>query len=124
MTPRPLTLRVAAGLVTAEAAALLTLGLVTAVLAFAGDPDELGWALFLAAMALLSGGLLFAVARGLGRTRRWARAPAVLAQLFVLVVAYEPLQRLPVVRILLIAVALIALFALLAPTTDKGLSED
>lgn len=119
-----MTLRVAAGLVAAEAASLLILGLVTAVMAFAGNPDEIGWALFLAAMALVSGAVLFVVARGLGRARRWARAPAVLAQLFMIVVAYEPLKQLPVVRILLIAVAVIALFSLLAPTTEHGLSED
>ena len=87
-----------------------------------GRAAEQRGALVAAALAALAGLSLLLVARGLGRARRWSRAPALLAQLLALPVAVTQLQSgLGLVGGLLLAWALTVLALLLLPAVGAAL---
>jgi hypothetical protein len=90
---------------------------------FLGEASSVRDAELVAAMALLAGGALLFVARGLMRARRWARTPAVLTQVFALVVAWEPLQDAPEWRYPTLAVAVTAGVLLAIRRTGDALRE-
>jgi len=75
-------------------------------------------------MAAAAGVALLFVVRGLLAARRWSRSPALLTQLLVIAVAYEPLRAVPAVRwpVLTLAVTTIAL--LFAPPTNRSLLDE
>lgn len=117
-------LPLAALLVALQGAGLLGIGVYYLVTIAIGQAGEQRGALVSAALALLAGLALLLVARGLGRARRWARAPALLAQLLVLPVAVTPLQGEQVVLgAALLAWALAALVLLLLPAVGAALQD-
>ena len=117
-------LPLAALLVALQGAGLLGIGVYYLVTVAIGQAGEQRGALVSAALALLAGLALLLVARGLGRARRWARAPALLAQLLVLPVAVTPLQGEQVVLgAALLAWALAALVLLLLPAVGAALQD-
>lgn len=76
-------------LVAAEGALLVGFAVFYLVELVVSRPDNVTTALVSAGLALLAGvGLLF-VSRGLGRRRRWSRAPALVTQLLLLPVAWD-----------------------------------
>jgi hypothetical protein len=74
----------AALLVAIEGAALSALGLAYGAAGLLGEPFDRTATLLEAALAVLVGGLLLLVARGLAQVRGWARSPAVVVQLLAL----------------------------------------
>ena len=85
-------MRRAALLVALQGALLVAGGLAYAVAGLLGDPsDRLGAAVGALLIAGL-GALVLLVARALDRTRRWARSPAVVVQLFSLPVGFQLTQ--------------------------------
>ena len=74
----------AALLVALEGAALSALGLAYGAAGLLGEPFDRTATLLEAALAVLVGGLLLLVARGLAQVRGWARSPAVVVQLLAL----------------------------------------
>src|SRR5438046_2916568 len=87
--PTPLPVRVAAGLVVAQALALFAAAAVLVAKTLAGHPDSVGRALFAAAMALLGTLVLLACARGLLAGRPAARTPVVVLEVLALPVGYS-----------------------------------
>lgn len=90
-----------------------------------GQPRDLSSAIALAVITVLTGVALLLVARGLWQARRWSRAPAVITQMFVLIVAV------PMVRgdesalgIPMVVLAVLGLVVLLMPETAHVLSEE
>jgi len=67
---------------------LLLLGLGYGVAGLVGDPFDRTATLLEAAFAVVIGGLLLVVARGLYRVDGWSRSPAVVVQLLALPVGY------------------------------------
>jgi hypothetical protein len=74
----------AALLVALEGAALSALGLAYGAAGLLGEPFDRTATVLEAALAVLVGGLLLLVARGLAQVRGWARSPAVVVQLLAL----------------------------------------
>ena len=74
----------AAVVVAVEGVALVVLGVLYGVLALTGDAETLVGALVGAALITGGGVLLVLVARALGRSRPWARAPVIAVQLLTL----------------------------------------
>ena len=104
---RSATLRRAALLVAVEGGALALVGAVYAASGLlAGAEDPLG-AVLEGLIAVVAGLVVLAVARGLGAPRGWAFSPAIVTQLFLLVVAYGLLQG----RVYAVAVPLLLLAA-------------
>lgn len=85
----PAQIRVAAGVILAQALALLAAALVLVVKTVAGSPDSVARALLGAAMALLGTLVLLVCARGLLATRPAARTPVVVLELLALPVGYS-----------------------------------
>jgi len=85
----PSTVRAAAGIVAAEAAALVVTALVLIVLAFVHTSTRLWAALAIVGFALLAAAILLLCARGLMRLRPSARSPVVIVQLLALPVGYS-----------------------------------
>jgi peptidoglycan/LPS O-acetylase OafA/YrhL len=77
-------LRVAAALVVVEGLLLVAAGVLLLVRTVTGTPNDVGTAIFLAALALAVGVLLAWVGRPFARGRRWARSPIVVVQLLAL----------------------------------------
>jgi hypothetical protein len=67
-----------------EGAVLLLLGLGYGVAGLVGDPFDRTATLLEAVFAMVVGGLLLVVARGLSRVDGWSRSPAVVVQLLAL----------------------------------------
>jgi hypothetical protein len=97
-----------------EAVALLLLGGWIVVAGFVGKPASWVYVGWMAALALATGVALLLVARGVAAGRPWSRAPAVLTQMLVIVVLYEPLQAVPAVRWLVLGLAALILVLLVA----------
>jgi hypothetical protein len=108
-------LRAAAALVAVEGAAAVVAAVGFAVAALTGHPSDRPTALTLAALLLVLGVGVLAVARGLLRGRPAAAAPAYLAQFFTLIVAWYQRHTLVAVTVVLAVVAVATLAALLAP---------
>jgi hypothetical protein len=118
---RPWSLIASAVLVGAEAVALIVLGGFVLLAGVVGQPASWVYVAGITGMAAAAGTALLFVARGLLAARRWSRSPAVLTQLLVLAVAYEPLRAVPAVRWTLIALAVTTVGLLFAPRTHAAL---
>jgi hypothetical protein len=108
--------------VAAEAVGLLLLGGYVALAGLVGEPTSGVYVAWIAGFALLSGGSLLLVARGLHAARRWSRAPALLTQLLVIAVAYEPLQAVPAVRWPVLVTAVATVVVLFLPPSNAALT--
>jgi hypothetical protein len=120
---RPLSLVVAALVVTVEGLTALGLGLYAGVETALGAAGEVTAAIAAAAFGVLVGaGLLWVAWGGLFRAERWGRAPSVLTQILMIPVAVTLVQSdQPLLGIPLVALALIGLGSLLAPPTTRAL---
>jgi len=123
---RPPSLLIATAVVALEGLVAVGLGVFAAVEALTGTPVSLSTALAEAVFALLVGaGLLWVAGGGLFRVQRWGRSPAVLAQIFLLPVAYTLIQSgVPQFGVPLAVVAVAGIAALLAPPTTHALYGD
>jgi hypothetical protein len=83
----PAALRRAGALVSAEGAALAALGIGYALSGVLGEPEDRLATVLAGLLALLLGGALVPVGRGLARARGWALAPTIVVQLFMGIVA-------------------------------------
>lgn len=118
----PVSLRAAAALVGLEAVAAIAAAVGFAVAALTGHPADRATALTLAAVLLVLGAGLLAVARGLLRARPAAATPAYVAQFFTLIVAYYQRHTLVLVTVALAVVALATVVALAAPASRQALT--
>lgn len=89
-SPRLLTVTVL--VVALHAVVLVGFGLYLVVAGVAGSPSDRTGAVGAGALSLLGGAGLVLVARGLLRRRRWARSPALVAEVIVLPVAWGLVQ--------------------------------
>jgi hypothetical protein len=94
----------AAALVGVEGAAGVVAGAGFVVAALVGDPSDRGDAVILGILLLLYGAGVLAIARGVLRSKDWARTPAFLVQFFGLVVAWYQRESLPVLTGVLLVV--------------------
>ena len=103
----------------------LSLLVLTVAEALSANGDRLGLAISTAVFFAAIGLGLGACAVALLRRSSWARGPVVLAQLISLGLAWN-LRELspPVIAIVLLVMAIVALAALLAPATTAALSTD
>ncbi|MEO3807098.1 hypothetical protein [Nonomuraea sp. B1E8] len=126
MNGRPLTLLIAAAVVALEGLVALGLGVLVAVQTLTGAPVNVTTALAESGFALLvAAGLLWVAWGGLFRMERWGRSPAVLTQIFMLVIAVTLIRSgQPQLGIPLIVVAVTGLVTLLAPPTTHALYGD
>ncbi|MCK2212933.1 hypothetical protein MF672_003825 [Actinomadura sp. ATCC 31491] len=126
MNRRPLTLVIAAVVVSLEGLVALGLGGYAAVETVTGRPGNLTTAIAESAFGVLIGaGLLWVAWGGLFRMEKWGRSPGVLTQIFLLPVAFTLIQSgLPQLGIPLILAAAAALVSLLAPPTTRALYGD
>lgn len=92
MPQRPVTVTAAAALEAVEGLGALGFGVFVSWQTAFGEALDQSTAIAVAAMALLGGACMLAVARGLLRADRWSRSPAVLTQLFALPVSWSLLQ--------------------------------
>ena len=118
----PVSLRAAAALVGLEGAAAIAAAIGFAVAALTGHPADRATALTLAAVLLVLGAGLLAVARGLLRARPAAATPAYVAQFFTLIVAYYQRHTLVAVTVALTVVAVATVAALAAPASRQALT--
>lgn len=102
---------------------LVVLGVYVVVEGFVGEPASPVYVAWIAGMALFAGAALLFVTRGLLSAKRWSRSPAVLTQLLVFAVAFEPLRELPLLRVSLMAVAAAALVLLFVRPTGVALRD-
>jgi len=123
-SPPPTPLRVAAALVGLEGLAAVVAGVGFGVAALVTDPSDRATALTLAALLVVLGVGVLAVARGLLRASPAAQTPAYLAQFFTLVVAYYQRHTLVAVTVALTVLALAAVAALSAPPSREALRRD
>lgn len=122
MVTRPFTLVIAAVVLAVQGAAALLLGGYTAVETVIGEPDDIASALFVAGFGLIVGAGLLWVAWGALHGERWSRSPGVVTQIFALPVIYTTLESGRYgIAVPLAGTVLIALAALLAPSTTRAL---
>ena len=121
---RPATLSGVALLVALQAAGLAGIAVFYVVEILVATTDDTVRALVTAALAVAAAAGLALVARGLGRRRRWARAPALVTNVLVLPVAFDLVRGDRwYVGVPLAAWALAVLVLLFAPATDGALEE-
>ena len=112
--------RIAALVVGLEGIAATATGIVFAVAALAGHPSDRTTAVLLGALLTLYGVGILIVARGIDRSRRWARTPAFLKQFFALIVAWYQRHSLPAVVVVVGIVAVVGVVSLaLAVQADE-----
>ncbi|WP_049569267.1 hypothetical protein [Nonomuraea sp. SBT364] len=126
MSKRPWSLVAAALVVALEGLIALGLGVYVGVETAFGTPDDLTAALAEAAFGVLIGaGLLWVAWGGLLAAERWGRAPAVLAQIFMIPISVTLIDSgRPEFGVPLLLVAVIGLVGLLAPPTTRALYGD
>lgn len=118
-------LRVAAALVAGQAAGLAALGGYLVVNGLVGEPTSRADAEIAGALGLLGAVGLALVARGLLRRRRWARSPAVVAELVTLPAGWDLLQGGRwYLGVPLLAAAAGLLVLLFTPTVSAALTEE
>ena len=100
-----MTLRRAALLVAVEGAALTLVAVAYALSPVLAQPEDRLATVLEGVLALLAGLAVLAVARGLAVPRGWAFSPAIVTQLFLVVVAWGLLQG----RVYLVALPLLVL---------------
>ena len=112
----------AAGLVAAQAVALLVVAASYALELARGDAEDTAVATSITVMSLVTGLGLGLTARGLLARRRWSRAPALVANLLALPVVWPLLtEGRPVLGIVLIGWAIAVVVLLFAPGARDGL---
>jgi hypothetical protein len=125
VSTRPVTLTTAAAIEALEGAALTVVGLYVGIEAIAGSPNDLASAVVLALMAVAAGVAIVAVGRGLWQARRWARAPALLTQIFALIAGISMIQsRRQVLGIVVIALAVAAAATLMSPPSARAIDDE
>lgn len=92
LSTRPVTLTAAAAVEALEGLAMLAAGFYIGVETVAGSPNDRVSAIVLAIMAIGAGVAIVAVGRGLWQRRRWGRAPALLTQIFAVILAVSLIQ--------------------------------
>jgi hypothetical protein len=123
--PKPTTLASCAALVGLEALGLLAVAVFYVVELAVATEDDVGRALVSAGLALVAAVGLGLVARGMLAGRRWARSPALVANLLVVPVAIGLLQGGRwYVGLPLLALAVAVLVLLFHPSTAIALDED
>lgn len=111
----PLPLRAAVVVLALQAAGLVLLGAGYAVSGLVGRPEDRLATVLAGLLAVVLGGLLLPVARGLGRCRGWALSPTVVTEVLVGVVAIGLLQGgVPLVGVPLLVSAAVVLGGLAA----------
>jgi hypothetical protein len=115
VTERPTTLTAGAAIEAAEGVAALGFGLFVGWETIVGEPLDPASAAGVTALAFLGAAGMLLVARGLLRTQRWSRSPAVLTQLFAVPISVSMIQggqyAFGVPLIVLAAVALVLLLS-------------
>jgi hypothetical protein len=125
VSTRPITLSAAGAIEAVEGAAVLAVGLFVGIEAIIGSPNDLAGAVVLGLMAVAAGIGIIAVGRGLWQARRWARAPALLTQIFAVIAAISMIQsRRQVLGVVLIALALAGAVTLLSPPSTRALDDE
>jgi hypothetical protein len=120
---RPRTLAVAVTAVGLEVLALVTVGVAHVVDAVAGRAGDAGQFAATGTFALLVAGLLGLAARALWQLRRWGRGPIVTWQLLQGLVGVSLLDSVwAPAAVLLIVLAVVTVFATLAPPSVRALS--
>jgi hypothetical protein len=125
MQDRPVVLSGAAAAQAAEAAGVLIASVLSAMDTAAGKSYQLSSGIALTAIGFATAGFLAVVAAGLVRVRPWSRTPALLSQLFTLIVGIIMLQGHRVewgAPAVLLAVAAAA--ALLLPASLRALARE
>jgi hypothetical protein len=119
------TLRAAAAVEAVEGLAVVVAGANVASTTIAGHSRDVPSAIALAVVAIITGILMIMVARGLLRRRRWSRSPAVVTQIFLLIIAVPMVQGGQYgLGIPLVAAAVAGLGLLLAPPTARALLDE
>ena len=112
----------AAGLVAAQAVALLVVAASYAVELVRGDAEDTAVATSIAVLSLVAALGLGLTARGLVARRRWSRAPALVANLLALPVVWPFFtEGRPLVGVVLIGWAIAVVALLFAPGARDGL---
>jgi hypothetical protein len=125
VSTRPAALSAAAAVEVVEGVGVLAAGCYVGAEAIAGRPHDLASAVALGLMALLGGAGIIAVGWGLWRVRRWGRAPALLTQIFAVIVAVSLIQsNRQILGGVLVVAALAGAIALLSPPTTRALVDD
>jgi hypothetical protein len=122
---RPITLSAAAAVEALEGLAVVGAGAYLALATIAGQSRDVPSAVALAVVTIITGVLMIMVGRGLLGRRRWSRSPAVVTQLFLLVIAV-PMARdgQYALGVPLVAAAVAGLGLLLAPPTARALLDE
>ena len=121
MPPAPRPLLVAAVAVVLQGVALVGLGLVQAVATVVSDPAEPLGSAVTAALAVVVGLALVALARALRHRRRGARAPLLVAELIGVLVGIQLLSVSVPLGAAVLASAAAAVYGLLHPSTAEVL---
>jgi hypothetical protein len=118
---RPATLLVAAALVCLQSLVIVAFGGYLAIQGLVGEPSSVLTAEIAGALALVAGAGLLAVARGVGRGRRWSRSPAVLTQVLSLPVGWGLVQGgRPEIGLPVMSVAVATLVLLFLPASNAS----
>lgn len=120
---RPTSLAAAVALVGAQGALLVILGVVIGVTGFLDESAEPLDAVLVGVLYLLCGAGLLAVARGLAGGRRWARAPALVWEMIMVMVGATQLAAVPVLAGPLLLVSVLTVVALFHPDTNAVLED-
>jgi hypothetical protein len=125
VSTRPAALSAAAAIEVAQGLAVLAAGCYVGAGAIVGHPHDLASAVALGLMALLGGAGIIAVGWGLWQVRRWGRAPALLTQIFAMIVAVSLIQsNRQILGAILAVAALVGAVALLSRPTTRALIDD
>ena len=118
----PVTLTAAAAVEALEGLAMLAAGFYIGVETVAGSPNDRVSAIVLAIMAIGAGVAIVAVGRGLWQRRRWGRAPALLTQIFAVILGVSLIQGgRQVPGGVLVALAAVGVVALFSPPSMRAL---
>ena len=101
---------------------MLAAGFYIGVETVAGSPNDRVSAIVLAIMAIGAGVAIVAVGRGLWQRRRWGRAPALLTQIFAVILGVSLIQGgRQVPGGVLVALAAVGVVALFSPPSMRAL---
>ena len=120
---RPTSLVAAVVLVGVQGALLVVVGVVIGITGFFDSKADPLDAVLIAALYLLGGAGLLAVARGLAGGRGWARAPALVWELIMVMVGATQLTAAPALAGPLLVVSVLTVVALFHPDTNAALED-